>query len=314
MDYTFCYYKGIHVSNAKEYLNSTRGNFFNINYNPENREKMLEEMERIIDFNKSVDLYAFAHLLFDERSESSLSRAFCILDMLVSWNYAPAKYLLGQMYYYGLSVEKDLKKFIELSMESAKENFIPAKNALSVAYFNGYGVSRNDDLGRKYLKECEDAKYGQSYANLGFLYYKGTNGFPKDLNKAFEYYKLSSYQFNRMGTYSLALMYFGGFGCTKDVKKGIYELINAAMLGDVRAQNKLGDIYYFGNDVEKDNETAYKYYLMAAKNGNPYAMYSVGYMIVKKEKLYVDKYVGLDWLRKAAYLGDESAKKFLNEL
>ena len=53
---------------------------------------------------------------------------------------------------------------------------------------------------------------------------------------------------------------------------------------------------------------------MAAENGDPYSMYSVGYMIVKKEYMWVDRFEGIKWLQKASYKGDEAATKLLNNL
>ena len=37
-------------------------------------------------------------------------------------------------------------------------------------------------------------------------------------------------------------------------------------------------------------------------------------MIVKKEKAWVEKSVGIDWLRKAANLGYEDAKELLKKI
>ena len=53
---------------------------------------------------------------------------------------------------------------------------------------------------------------------------------------------------------------------------------------------------------------------MAAENGDAYAMYSIGYMIVKKEYLLADRYSGISWLQKASYLGYKSATELLYNL
>ena len=314
MDYANIFYRGRYVYSTKEYVSSFRPGFFYISYDPRERKKMLEEIESIIDFYSSVDLYAFAHLLYDTGDKYALSRAYSILDMIVSWNYIPAKYLLGQMYYFGAYVEQDYSKFFALSLEAANAGFVPAKNALAIAYFNGQGCAKDWNKGRKLLEECENAKYGVGYANLGVGYFKGLYGYPKDEYKAFEYFKLASGQFNVKGTYNLALMYLSGTGCKKDVEKGLYELMNAASLGHVKAQSKVGDYYYYGEITKKNLDRAYEFYLMAAENGDPHGMYSVGYMIIYNEKPFIDRYTGIDWLRKAANLGNESAKELLKKI
>lgn len=314
MDYKNCYYKSRFVYDAREYLSAIRENYFFVTYNPRNRTKMLEEIERIINYNSSVDLYAYAHLLYDDKSKSSLDKAYNILDLLVSWDYVPAKYLLGQMYYFGAHIDRDLKKFFQLSKEAADSNFTIAKNALALAYFNGYGCKVDLAKGRECLEECVKAKYGVAYYNTGVGYMQGSLGYPKNPTKALEYFQEASYQHYSSASYNLGLIYLSGKDCVKNVKKGIEELIEAAAFGHVKAQKKLGDIYYFGEITSKNLEKAYSYYLMAAENGDAYSMYSVGYMNLKKEIARSDRYVGLDWLRKASYLGYEGATKMLQNL
>lgn len=314
MDYFFSYYKGCFVYDTKEYLNAYRGNFFYVIYDPKKRKKMLDEIEGLIDFYSSVDLYAYAHLLYDEGTESSLSKAYNMLDIIVSWGYAPAKHLLGQMYFYGAGVTKDLNKFYRLSLEAANENFMIAKNSLALAHFYGYGCGKDYVKAHKLLEECISVKYGMAYYNLGIVYMNATFGYPKDEDKAFLLFKHASEQFHANATYNLGLMYLKGTGCTKNIEKGLYELKSAAYLGHVKSQVKAADEYYFGEITAKNIELAYEFYQMAAENGDAYAMYSLGYMIVKKEKAWVEKSVGIDWLRKAANLGYEDAKELLKKI
>lgn len=314
MDYYFSYYRGRFVYDAKEYLGAIRAGFFNIVYDAKNRKKMLNEIEKLIDYNSSVDLYAYAHLLFDDGSSSSIDKAYNILDIIVSWNYIPAKHLLGQMYFYGIGVHKDYKKFYELTLEAANCNFMLSKNALALAYFNGYGCNIDYQKGQKLLEECIDAHYGMAFYNIGIGYLKGTCGYPKDIYKAFNYLKQAADQFNSKALYNVGLMYIKGDGCVKDVKKGLNELMTAASIGHLKSQIKAADSYYFGEITQKNYELAYEYYLMAAEAGDAYAMYSVGYMIVNKEKSWVERYVGIDWLRKAADLGYEAAKELLKKI
>ncbi len=313
MNYNNCFYRGRYVYSAKEFLEATRAGFFNLVYDHNKIKKMVNDIEKIIDFNKAVDLYAFCLLLFDERSKTSIDRCNNILDVIVSWDYIPAVYLLAQMYFYNLK-GSDLKKFYNLSLRAANEGFVPAKNALALAYFNGYGCNADYAKGKKYLEECEKAYYGPGYFNLGIGYYKGLYGYPQSYEKALYYYKQGANQFHPKSMFNLALMYMGGIGCPKDVEKGLSELMTASGCGHVRAQITVADAYYFGEKVPKNIDRAYEHYLMAAENGDLYGMYSVGFMILKKEVYWVDKSVGLSWIRKAADAGYEDAIKLLKKL
>lgn len=314
MDYKYCDYKGRYVTNAKEYLNATRNNCFNIKYDVRNRKKMIEDIEPLIDFNKSVDLYAFARLLYEENDKYGITRCSSILDIIASWKYIPAIYLLGQLYYYGMSYEKDMDKFFELTKEAADANFMPAKNALAYAYLNGDGCKLDVEKGLALLNECVDANYGAGQYNVGYCYYTGSFGYPKDAKQAFNYYKISADQYYAPGCYNVGLMYLAGNGCSKNVDKGIEQLTKAAYLGHMKSQKKLGDIYYFGEITKRNINKAYEFYLMGAENGDAYCMYSVGYMVVKKEITSVDRYVGIRWLTKAIDEGHEGAQKLLDSL
>ena len=314
MNYTFCYYRGQHASTTKEYVSLFRSGFFNVSYDPKNRKKMLEEIESIIDFNSAIDLYALANLLYDAKDKYSISRCSSILDIIVSWNCVPAKHLLAQMYFNGIGYKTDLNKFFELSLEAAKENFIPSKNALALAYLNGYGCKADVAKGRELLEECVNAKYGVSYFNLGYCYYNGKFGYPKDLYKAFEYFKESANQFYPRGCFNVGFMYLNGHGCTKNVEKALEELKWAAEYGNLKAQVKLGDAYYYGEITKLNYDSAYYFYMLGAEQGDPYCMYSVGYMIIKDQKPFIDKSIGYSWIRRAADAGNESAQKFLNNL
>ena len=75
-----------------------------------------------------------------------------------------------------------------------------------------------------------------------------------------------------------------------------------------------GYVNYFGEEIKKDFEKAYSYYLMSAEQGDPYSMYSLGYMIVNKEKAFIERYEGISWLQKAAYEGYEDAIELLKKI
>lgn len=314
MDYKLCNYNGYYVNNAKEYLNAIRSNYFVIAYDARKRNKMIEDMNTLINYNSSVDLYAYANLLYDSNNKDDIGKCSNILDIIASWNYIPAKYLLGQLHFSGKAVEKDLDKFFSLISEAADNNFMLAKNALALAYFNGYGCKVNEAKGVKLLEECANAKLGVGYFNIGYCYFSGSYGYPENKNKAFEYYKFSADQYYAPGCYNIGLMYLNGTGCSKSTEKGLKELIKAADLGHLKAQKKVADAYYFGDITRKNLEKAYEYYLLAAENGDPYSMYSVGYMIINNEKASVDRITGYTWIRRAAEAGNESAIKLLNNL
>jgi len=73
--------------------------------------------------------------------------------------------------------------------------------------------------------------------------------------------------------YSLGRLYL------KDKSKihdGIYWLKQSANLGFISAQEYLGLIYLVGRNIDRDNDQALKYHLMAAKQNHLYSQYALG--------------------------------------
>lgn len=54
-----------------------------------------------------------------------------------------------------------------------------------------------------------------------------------------------------------------------------------AKKGDLKAVCELADMYYDGREVRRNYEKAFELYAKAAKKGNAYAQYKVGFMYVR---------------------------------
>lgn len=71
---------------------------------------------------------------------------------------------------------------------------------------------------------------------------------------------------NAEAQYSLGNCYFYGFGIEKDQREAVKWLRKAAEQGYKPAQNDLGHCYYSGAGVERDPEEADKWWRKAAEN------------------------------------------------
>ena len=77
----------------------------------------------------------------------------------------------------------------------------------------------------------------------------------------------------------------------QDIEKGLEMLTECADRGDTLSCYKLGKIYFKGEIVYKDLNTAEKYFLKASEKENQYALYSLGTLYLEKEKYNIDKAV-----------------------
>ena len=185
--------------------------------------------------------------------------------------------LLGDCYYYGEGVEKDLKRSFECYLNAAEAGNIAAQNDVAYAYEMGEGVD-------------------------------------KDLNKAIEWYKTASENGNKYAMRNLANCYKSGRGVTQDAKLAFKWFKLAAENGNLTASNDLGLCYLEGRGTEKNETEAIKHFTDSATRGNnKYAQYNLGKCYLNGTGVKQDKAKAKELFEKAAAQGHEDAKKMLYE-
>ena len=90
-------------------------------------------------------------------------------------------------------------------------------------------------------------------------------------------------------------------------------LFRSAQTGDAEAQNSLGELYYYGDEIEQDFDSAVYWFKEAAKQKHAEAMYNLGICFVNGEGTDKNKSTGLGFIRQAAKLGSKSAQKYLSK-
>lgn len=90
-----------------------------------------------------------------------------------------------------------------------------------------------------------------------------------------------------------------------------YDDINAAALaGDASAQNTLGEMFYYGDEIERDLEQAVFWFKEAAKQKHPDAMFNLGICFVNGEGIEKNKTTGEGFIRQAVKLGSKPAQQY----
>ena len=170
--------------------------------------------------------YADAFMLFLEASEAG---------------HVESTNMLGQYYYYGISIQKDSSKAFELFQAASKKGSQEATCYLGLCYILGEGVK-------------EDQKKG-----FGLIQSAAAKEDPYSMN-------------------ILSLFYERGWLVKKDFQKAISLCQKAANAGNGPAQTHMGDYYFYGNLLKRDYQKAYEWYEKSAENGHSYAFYMLGYM------------------------------------
>ena len=92
------------------------------------------------------------------------------------------------------------------------------------------------------------------------------------------------------------------------------ELNTSALAGDAASQNALGEMYYYGDELEQDLEQAVFWFKEAAKQKYADAMYNLGVCFVNGEGVEQNKTTGFGFIRQAAKLGSKAAKQYMDEM
>ena len=110
----------------------------------------------------------------------------------------------------------------------------------------------------------------------------------------------------------LGKQYYFGWEIELDYAKALNYLTVASEAGDGMSQFLLGYMYGSGRGVDHDLDAAYKWFLAAAENGIPEAMFNVGCMLMKHDN-EEDRALGKEWIIKSANAGYDAAIDTLDD-
>ena len=109
--------------------------------------------------------------------------------------------------------------------------------------------------------------------------------------------------------------YYFGEGVPKDDVRAAECWAEAAKLGDVEAQCSMGFCYKFGKGgIPQDLERAAEWYTKSANQGNSAAQYFLAGCYRKGEGVPKNERAAIKWYKKAAAQGDDFARIALREM
>ncbi len=148
---------------------------------------------------------------------------------------AIAQCRLGDCYYGGREVSKDLVQAVRWYRKAAEQGNAQAQLSLGLCYHNGEGVARDMSQAVEWYRKAAESGNVQAQASLGLCCYNG-DGIAKDFSQAVKWYMKAAKSGNAQAQYSLGLCYHNGEGVDKDIPQAKEWYIKAAELGNVQAQ------------------------------------------------------------------------------
>ncbi|KAK8883474.1 hypothetical protein M9Y10_042566 [Tritrichomonas musculus] len=213
---------------------------------------------------------------------------------------------LGNLYKFGIGVEKNYTKAIEFyEMSSKLQNSLAMFN-LGNMYQCGYGVEVDYLKAKGYYELSGQLKNSKALLALGRLYFEG-RGVDQDYPKARYYYELSSELNNSTALLNLGLLYYHGISVEQNYLKAIEYIEKSAQLNNSNALYHLGSMYENGEGVEQDYLKAKEYYELAGKQNNSEALFNLGLFYFNGSGVEQDFQKGIKYLELSSNLNNIDA-------
>ena len=249
------------------------------------------------------------------------------------------QFIRGYCLYYGKGVLEDKEKariWLEKSADKGHEiaqallahDYYDEKKDYESAYF-WYKKSADQGLIRSQIcvAVCfEDSinalAYLQLAANqgddraqyyLGGWYYNGNKNVPKDYKEAAKWFEKSAEQGNPDAQWSLAYLYYTGYGVPQNFVKAKEWCEKAVKQDNLNAIGMLGVMYAYGEGVEKNDSIAFMYLKRAADLGDEISQRNIGSFYLDGRYVKRDETTGIRWTKLSAKNGDKAAQDYLKK-
>jgi ankyrin repeat protein len=134
-------------------------------------------------------------------------------------------------------------------------------------YRKGGTFPKDEQKAFQFFKQAADQNHAKSLLKVALWYYDGDPPVDKDLQKAVDYLERASALDIPMAKYVLGACYIDGKGVDADQKKGIELCHKAAKQGIAPAYAELGEVYEMGKGVAVDLAEALRLYECAKRHG-----------------------------------------------
>ena len=228
---------------------------------------------------------------------------------------------LGKAYAYGLGTKQSGDKAFEWVSKAANQSNVEALMLLG-EWFDPQnegvkGVSIDKELSLKmYLlagSKSTEAEIAANKDNVGFAIeslaqaYERGEGVKQLGSNALEFYRiLSTVEGRESALINIGDIHREGKIAPKDYTKAMAAYKKAAQYESTfGAEYKVGEMYYNGEGVAKDNAQAFEWFRRAAVDGDADGYIAIGKMFASGTGVAKSKTVAKDWFNSACELGNQ---------
>lgn len=218
-----------------------------------------------------------------------------------------AKYQIAQRRLATAAPNEDSEEIVELLEQAAEGGVTDAKIRLSLMYFFGGRVEKNESRAIELLREANEAGSSDAAVKLGECYIDG-RGVERDPSKGFALFQKAAEQGDHQAFYKLGRCYTMGEGTSKDEVEAAKWYQKGADAGNAEAQSSLAWALFQGDGIGKNFVEAARLALEAAKGGDKYAAGFLYHFYANGIGVAKDPAEAMKWLLKSAQSGDTSAQ------
>ncbi len=253
-----------------------------------------------------------------------------------------AMFAVGRCYKNAVGVEEDPDKALEWYHKGEENNEPRCITELGLAYENGYGVEENPHKAVEYMTRAAETNYAYAQFKMGDYYFYGYGPCMEDNKQAVEWYEKAVannspmamlrlgeyylYDYDKLNESEKAFVYFRqaaeqefyseGIGICYEMGIGVEEneteafkyYTLAANNGNTMSMYRTGLCYYNGVGVKQNLQEAFRWFNDAAGQESVHAYYYLGKMLMYGEGCTPDAETGLQWLLKAAEMNSDKAQ------
>lgn len=271
---------------------------------------ILEELWSKTDNSYCISKYA-GELISGKNYEQDLEKAWNVLENVKDKNNGC--YLLNMAWIYtkGTSaIEMNWEKSLEFNKQAFQKGEFHLARVIGTIYRGGLGnVEKDIDKSVEWFNKGAKCKVKSCMNEMASIYLSTDSIYNKwhDPLKGIDMYERSAKLGSAEAYLSLGNLYYGGDEVSKDDNKAFKYYEKAARLNSPDGKNNLGAFYYDGIGCNKDISKAMSLYTEAAEMGSGgacYNLYKNFYGYANNNLIDIDLDKSKKYLLKAVDLGD----------
>lgn len=238
---------------------------------------------------EKINVLNFLSQGIEAYTRSDYDKAEPLFRQAESLGSPDASYYLGEMYYEGMGVKKDINKGFELAKRAFDRGFLPAGYRLGIVCLYGIGRPADSNLAASYFSKAREMiDKAANSGNSEWLCVKGNMltygyGVAVSQEEAIQSYQKAVAKNYPPAHYELFATFYKS-SPLQDNEKAMSHLKLAAEAGYVKAQNKLGRLLMLEQNIQLQ-KNGYWLIDMAAKKNYPYALAQMGLLHLKSDRM-----------------------------